>query len=788
MDNHELITVFLEAQEPDYFQNMMSAMGRPFAKAIKIGEMVENGLKTSRIKLKQMGVIGPIAPHHIHPNSHGFQANARCEYHLGTPGHSTDDCWTLKRAIKRPITEKLIVVTNGEDPPNVTNNPLPAHNDVHFIGMIGRDLERKPFNRAQMTVGTIHEGTKWDKGAPSLENVTLFVPKVTRLEVPSNVPIPRLYVLGGHHITWQNYGSTKGTTEPIIIRHVVQPPLTNTKTIPWNYNKTVMTYKGKEIIEEVGETGGLTRSGRCYSPEESRKAKQIREGQLPIKKYVTEEEAEEFLKKMKVHDYSIINQLRKTPAQISLLSLLLHSKEHAHVLIKNLNKALVLEKTIVNELEKMANRFFKVNRISSTNDELPEEGAGHNRALHLVVKCEGHYVKRVMIDGGSSVDVCPLSNLQGMKINTDRIRPRNVRIRAFDGSARDTIGEINLTMTIGSVDFEIVFQVVDMDTSYNFLLGRPWIHMARVVPSILYQMEGKPILHPRLSATFVMVAAVILRQGCEPGKGLGHHCKEFRSLFLRSITRPRLQEGQNSLAHANIGKICHGLSQMFSEVNMIQAGEGTSRADMQLIDPDTMLTNWKAAPLPTRNESCFVNAGFNNMTCMRNSRLDLKKLSNVEIIHREVEYDEDEFVEEIKRELEQFENKPKPNLNEIEPINIGSLEEVRETKISIHTEQKTRDALIQLLFEYRDVFDWSYDDMPGLSADLVVHKHPTYPDFPPVQQKQQKFKTDVSDKIKEERMKQLSALELSDTPPGWRMLCLCGRMMERPESVLTTGT
>jgi len=55
------------------------------------------------------------------------------------------------------------------------------------------------------------------------------------------------------------------------------------------------------------------------------------------------------------------------------------------------------------------------------------------------------------------------------------------------------------------------------------------------------------------------------------------------------------------------------------------------------------------------------------------------------------------------------------------------------------------------------VFPWSYDDMPGLSADLVVHKLPTYPDFPPVQQKQRKFKTDMSDKIKEEIMKQLSA-------------------------------
>ncbi|XP_070022567.1 uncharacterized protein [Nicotiana sylvestris] len=49
MDDHELITVFLQVQEPDYFQNMMSAVGKSFSEAIKMGEMVENGLKTGRI-------------------------------------------------------------------------------------------------------------------------------------------------------------------------------------------------------------------------------------------------------------------------------------------------------------------------------------------------------------------------------------------------------------------------------------------------------------------------------------------------------------------------------------------------------------------------------------------------------------------------------------------------------------------------------------------------------------------------------------------------------------------
>ncbi|XP_019258200.1 PREDICTED: uncharacterized protein LOC109236473 [Nicotiana attenuata] len=49
MDETEMVSVFLQAQEADYFQNMMSVMGKPFAEAIKIGEMVENHLKTGRI-------------------------------------------------------------------------------------------------------------------------------------------------------------------------------------------------------------------------------------------------------------------------------------------------------------------------------------------------------------------------------------------------------------------------------------------------------------------------------------------------------------------------------------------------------------------------------------------------------------------------------------------------------------------------------------------------------------------------------------------------------------------
>ena len=78
-----------------------------------------------------------------------------------------------------------------------------------------------------------------------------------------------------------------------------------------------------------------------------------------MKKPVTEEDAEEFLKKMKAEDYFVIDQLRKTPAQIYLLSLLIHSKQHREVLKRILNEAHISENITVGHLEKMVNRILR---------------------------------------------------------------------------------------------------------------------------------------------------------------------------------------------------------------------------------------------------------------------------------------------------------------------------------------------------------------------------------------------------------------------------------------------
>ena len=124
---------------------------------------------------------------------------------------------------------------------------------------------------------------------------------------------------------------------------------------------------------------------------------------------------------------------------------------------------------------------------------------------------------------------------------------------------------------------------------------------------------------------------------------------------------------------------------------------------------------------------------------------------NFENLESEIqnESDSEEEYESMSKVLEQYEEKSKPNLEETEIINIGTKSEVKEIKISVHLNERQKREMIEFLTVFQDVFAWSYDDMPGISTDIVVHRLPTDPNFPPVKQKPRKFKPDMSIKIKE---------------------------------------
>uniref|UniRef100_A0A2N9G270 Integrase catalytic domain-containing protein n=1 Tax=Fagus sylvatica TaxID=28930 RepID=A0A2N9G270_FAGSY len=106
--------------------------------------------------------------------------------------------------------------------------------------------------------------------------------------------------------------------------------------------------------------------------------------------------------------------------------------------------------------------------------------------------------------------------------------------------------------------------------------------------------------------------------------------------------------------------------------------------------------------------------------------------------------------DDILEALERQDEGSKPNIEELEIVNLANEgEEPREVKIGTRCAAEQKEALIALLREFHEIFAWSYQDMPGLDTDIVVHKIPLKPECKPVKQALRRMKPEVILKIKE---------------------------------------
>ena len=118
---------------------------------------------------------------------------------------------------------------------------------------------------------------------------------------------------------------------------------------------------------------------------------------------------------------------------------------------------------------------------------------------------------------------------------------------------------------------------------------------------------------------------------------------------------------------------------------------------------------------------------------------------------------------ELARLLQHEERTIQPHEELVDTVILGTKEDKKEVKISANLEPSVKKRLTQLLHDYVEVFAWSYEDMPGLDVDFVVHRLPTKEDCPPVKQKVCRMWQDMFEKIKTEVMKQFNSRFLAVT-------------------------
>ncbi|XP_052734034.1 uncharacterized protein LOC108321519 [Vigna angularis] len=660
---------------------------------------------------------------------------------------------------------------------------------------------------------------------------------------------------------------------PVVIHTPVPFPYKSEKAVPWRYETHVVDegqcieshFSSQDpVVENISGIGGMTRSGRIFTPP-NLTGREVSNNETPMdantkehlkgkgvqveetsdkadKKEISEEEACEFLKFIQQSEYKVVEQLKRMPARISLLELLMHSTSHRKLLMKVLSEAHVEHGISLNKFEGIVGNIISNNYLTFTDEEIPIEGRGHNKALHVSVKCLDHVIARVLVDNGSSLNVMPKSTLEKLPCDGMHMKPSSMIVRAFDGSKRVVMGEIELPVQVGPCVFQVTFQVMDILPAYSCLLGRPWIHFAGVVASTLHQklkyvMGDKLVIisgeedllvsgpsstryieaaeealetafqsleivgntyvepfpmNPHLSCTSIMAAKVMLKEGYKYGNGLGKY-GQGRTFPLEMIGnknryglgyRPnkeddkRLIEERKERSLARMGKreprakkihIC-GIKESFRSAGWVNTShiavvEEEARSEslnfVWVCSPGVQLNNWKTLDLPVMFKSIEI---YDN-ECFENKNVNIPKWEHP-VINAEDDpedgpeddpEDDPELSPELLRLVEQESKEIKPHQEDVEILNLGDEGEIKEVKIGTSMKKEVREGLRALLKEFKDVFAWSYKDMPGLDTDIVQHKLPLKQECIPVKQRLRRMKPEMSLKIKEEVQKQFDA-------------------------------
>ncbi|XP_071906067.1 uncharacterized protein [Coffea arabica] len=297
-----------------------------------------------------------------------------CAYHSGAPGHATFDCRALKHKIQDMVEAGEIVIRKRETQgPNVNRNPLPEH--ANIIGVILDDTEYvepvRELARETEVFGVTDQPFVIE--LPLEEDENPFILDLTPAESEA--------------------------LEPVVIEFPQQEPVLSLQQVPWNYDEPDVRI-GEKSIAKKEEVSAVTRSGKVASPFEATIPIQANNSEPPVKPTITEREALDFLKRLQRSEYNVVEKLSKSPAQISMLDLLFSSDVHRDALIDVLTKAQIPRDISVDNFSNVVGSVLFNKQIAFSDDELPTEGIGHNRALYITVRCNGKMLPKVLIDNG----------------------------------------------------------------------------------------------------------------------------------------------------------------------------------------------------------------------------------------------------------------------------------------------------------------------------------------------------------------------------------------------------
>ncbi|XP_070017563.1 uncharacterized protein [Nicotiana sylvestris] len=141
--------------------------------------------------------------------------------------------------------------------------------------------------------------------------------------------------------------------------------------------------------------------------------------------------------------------------------------------------------------EKWTRGYMPEYTLTFSEEDIEDLSQPHNDALVISILLNKVQVKCVLVDPGSSANIIMSRVVEQLRL-LDQIIPTSRVLSSFNMASETTKGEIILLVNVVGTVQDTKFHVIEGDMRYNALLGRPWIHSMRAVPSTLYQMMKFP--------------------------------------------------------------------------------------------------------------------------------------------------------------------------------------------------------------------------------------------------------------------------------------------------------
>lgn len=125
--------------------------------------------------------------------------------------------------------------------------------------------------------------------------------------------------------------------------------------------------------------------------------------------------------------------------------------------------------------------------IVFTDEDLVGVRTPHHDALVITLRIANFDIDKFLVDQGSSSEVMYLDLFRKLKLSVADLKEATVTLVGFAGKMTMPLGKIVLPVRAGNVSKMIEFLVVDIDSPYQAILGRGWLHAMKAVSSTYHQ-------------------------------------------------------------------------------------------------------------------------------------------------------------------------------------------------------------------------------------------------------------------------------------------------------------